>query len=137
MTNHENIQLASLSLSHTQTTHKHTHIHTHTKKTTTTTRSKHVYTTTPLSDLASVGASFSCLSSHHHHQSLNREGRWGTTTSFLHFPLFSTTVWDLANCRPVHSLMLSFYLFLCLPCLLLPLTVPCKMVLIRPNERET
>ena len=35
---------------------------------------------------------------HHHHQhhrdqSLNREGRWGTTddfaTSFLHFPLFS------------------------------------------------
>ena len=31
---------------------------------------------------------------HHHHQSLNREGRWGTTgdfaTSFLHFPLFST-----------------------------------------------
>ena len=49
---------------------------------------------------------------HHHHLSLNREGRWGTTddfaTSFLHFSLFSTAFWDLANSRPVHSLMLSF-----------------------------
>ena len=40
----------------------------------------------------------SCMSDHHHHlhQSLNRQGRWGTTddfaTSFLHFPLFSTCV---------------------------------------------
>ena len=45
---------------------------------------------------------------HHHHQSLNREGRWGTTddfaTSFLHFSLFSTALWDLPNSRPVHSL---------------------------------
>ena len=44
---------------------------------------------------------------HHHHQSLNREGRWGTTddftTSFLHFSLFSTALWDLLNSRPVHS----------------------------------
>ena len=40
---------------------------------------------------------------HHHHQSLNREGRWGTTddfaTSFLHFSLFSTALWDLPNSR--------------------------------------
>ena len=47
---------------------------------------------------------------HHHHQSLNREGRWGTTddfaTSFLHFSLFSTALLDLPNSRPVHSLML-------------------------------
>ena len=61
---------------------------------------------------------------HHHHQSLNREGRWGTTndfaTSFLHFPLFSTALWDLPNSRPVHSLMLSSHLFLCRPCLLPP-----------------
>ena len=38
--------------------------------------------------------------SHHHHQSLNRKGRWGTTddfaTSFLHFSLFSTALWDLS-----------------------------------------
>ena len=75
------------------------------------------------------------------HLSLNREGLWGTTdcfaTSFLHFSLFSTVLWDLANSRPVHSLMLSSHLFHCLPCLLPPFTVPCKMVLARPDERET
>ena len=52
---------------------------------------------------------------HHHHQSLNREGRWGTTddfaTSFLHFSLFSTALWDLPNCRPVHCLTLSSHFF--------------------------
>ena len=79
---------------------------------------------------------------HHHHQSLNREGHWGTTddftTSFLHFFfLFSTALWDLANSRPVYSLMLSSHLFLCLPCFLPPLTVPCKMVLARLDESET
>ena len=76
-----------------------------------------------------------------HHQSLNRECRLGTTddsaTSFLNFSLFSTALWDLPNSRPVHSLMLSSHLFLCLPCLLPPFTVPCKMVLARPDERET
>ena len=43
---------------------------------------------------------------HHHHQSLNHEGRLGTTdnsaTSLLHFSLFSTALWDLPNSRPVH-----------------------------------
>ena len=77
----------------------------------------------------------------HHHLFLNRKGRCGTTdnfaTSFLHFSLFSTALWDLLNSRPVHSLMLSSHLFLCLPCLLPPFTVPCKMVLARPDERET
>ena len=71
---------------------------------------------------------------------LNREGRWGTTddfaTSFLHFSLFSTALWDLPNSRPVHSLMMSSHLFLCLPCLFPPFTVPCKMVLARPNVRK-
>ena len=75
------------------------------------------------------------------HLSLNREGRWGTTddfsTSFLHFSLYSTALRDLANSKPVHSLMLSFLLFFYLPCLLPPFTVPCKMVLARPGERET
>ena len=82
-----------------------------------------------------------CHHHHHHHQSLNRKGRWGTTddfaTSFFYFALFSTALWDLVNSRPVHSLMLSSYLFLCLPCLLPPFTVPCKMVLGRPDEQET
>ena len=78
---------------------------------------------------------------YHHHLSLNREGHWGTAddfaTSFLHFSLFSTALSDLVNSRPVHSLMLSSHLFLCLPCLLLPFTVPCKMVLAKPYEPET
>ena len=88
---------------------------------------------------------FSVILSHHHHHHyhlpLNREGRWGTTddfaTSFFHFFLFSTALWDLPNSRLVHSLILSSHLVLCLPCLLPPFTVPCKMVLARPDERET
>ena len=89
------------------------------------------------------GCRFPCLvpAEYLHHQSINHEGRWGTTgdfaTSFLHFSLFSTALWDLPNPKPVHSLMLSSPLFLCLPCLLPPFTVPCKMVLARPDERET
>ena len=76
------------------------------------------------------------------HRSLNREGRWGTTddfaTIFLHFSLFSTALCDLAYSRPAHhSLMLFSHLFLCLPCLRPPFTVPCKMVLARLDERET
>ena len=70
---------------------------------------------------------------HHHYLSPDREGRLGTTddfaTSFLHFPLFSTALWDLPNSSPVYSLMLSSHLFPCLPCLLFPFTVPCKIVL--------
>ena len=56
---------------------------------------------------------------------------------FFHFSLFSIACGDLANSRPVHSLMLSSYLFFCPPCLLPPFTVPCKMVLTTPDERET
>ena len=78
---------------------------------------------------------------HHLHLSINREGRWAPQMFhnhfFLHFSLFSTAPWDLANSKPVHSLMLSSHLFLCLPYLLRPFTVPCKMVLARPEERET
>ena len=65
-----------------------------------------------------------------HDLSLNGEGRWGTTddlaTWFLHF---SCSVWFFG---PVHSLMLSFHFFLCLPCLLHPFTVPCHME--RPDQ---
>ena len=67
-----------------------------------------------------------------HHLSLNCRGCWGTTddlTSFLHFSLFSTALWDFGDSRLVYSLMLSSHLFFCLPCLLPPFTVPCKMVL--------
>ena len=78
---------------------------------------------------------------HHHHLFPNRKGRWDTTddftTSFLHFSRFSTALWDLPNSRPVHSLMLSSHLFLCLICFLSLFTVPCKKVLATPDERET
>ena len=63
------------------------------------------------------------------HLSLYRDGRWGTTddftNSFLHFfsVLHCLLLLDLANSRPVHSLMLSSHRFLCLPCLLPPFTV--------------
>ena len=61
---------------------------------------------------------------HHHHQFFHREGRWGNTDDFsiifLHFYLFSTAFWDLSNSGPVHFLMLSSHLFLCLPCSLFP-----------------
>ena len=75
------------------------------------------------------------------HLSLNHEGRWGTTddfaTSFLHFSLFSTVLLGLTHSGPVHFLMLYSHLFLCPPCLFPPFTVPCKVVLARPDERET
>ena len=65
---------------------------------------------------------------HHHHLSLNREGSWGTTNdftaSFLHFFLFSNALKHWPNSRPDHSLLMSSHLFLCLPCLLPPFTVP-------------
>ena len=78
----------------------------------------------------------------HLHLSSNRGGGGGGTTddfttSFLHFSLFSTALRHLTNSRPVHSLMLPSHLFLCLPCLHPPFTASCKMILSRPNERET
>ena len=60
-------------------------------------------------DLFGVVNSSKLYKNHHHHQSLKCEGRWGTTddfaTSFLHFSLFSTALWDLPISRLVHSLI--------------------------------
>ena len=76
----------------------------------------------------------------HLHLFLNRKGRWGTTEWFhKQFPPFFSVLhclWDLANSRPLHSLMLSSHLFFCLPFLLPSITVSCKMVLTRPDEWE-
>ena len=65
-------------------------------------------------------------SHHHHHPSLNREGRLGTTddlaTSFLNFSLFSTALWDFRTpglfipwyCLPTSfSVCLVFFPFHC------------------------
>ena len=51
--------------------------------------------------------------------------------SVLHCPL------GLGESRPVHSLIFSPHLFFCLSSLLPSFTVPCKVVLTRPDERET
>ena len=90
-------------------------------------------TVTNITENGSAAAAASPSSSYH--LSLNSEGRWGTTDDFA--PPFSPVLWDLANSRPVHSLMWSSHLFLCLPCLLPPFTVPCKMVSALPDKRET
>ena len=77
---------------------------------------------------------------HHHYISLNREGRWGNRWFHNQFAPFFPVLHcplGLAKSRPVHSLMLSSHLFLCPLCLLLPFTVPCKMALARPDDRET
>ena len=92
--------------------------------------------------LKKLRKSASAILARHHHLFLNCEGRWGTTddftTSFLHFSLFSTALWDLANCRPVHSLMfIPTSSSVCLVFFPLSLCLPCKMVLARPDERET
>ena len=59
-------------------THTHTHTRTHTYTYTHTYTHTHTHTHTLL----------------HLHLFLNRRGHWGTTTSFLHFALFSTTLLD-------------------------------------------
>ena len=65
-----------------------------------------------------------CEADFHLHLLLKCRGRWGTTDYFT-------------ASSPVHSLMFSFHLFFCLPCLLPSFTVPCKIVLARPDEQET
>ena len=86
-------------------THTHTHTHTHRAITQIDT---HLHTSL--------------------HLSLNRSGRWApqiTSEPVSSIFLFSIALRDLTNSRPVHSFMLSSHLFLCLPCLLPPFTVPC------------
>ena len=51
--------------------------------------------------------------------------------------IFPRSPLSSATWRTVHSLILSSHLFLCLPGLLPPFTVPCKMGLDRPDKRET
>ena len=144
---HTHTHILTHTHTHTHTyTYSRTHTHTHTRTHTHTHRRarafSHSYTIQTVAGCisASPSSALICLSLSSH-LSLDSEGRWCTTddfaTSFLHFPLFSTALWDLANSRPVHFLMLSSHLFLCLPCLIPSFTVPCKIFLARPDERET
>ena len=68
-------------------------------------------------------------------------GRRGTTDEFatipFHLDLFAAALVELAKSIPVHSLILSSHLFFCLPLLLFPFTVPCRIVFAKPEDLET
>ena len=63
-------------------------------------------------------------------------GRWGTTGDFPSCPVLAAPV-ELEKSIPVHSLILSSHLFFCLPLLLFPFTVPCRIVFAEPVDLET
>ena len=73
-------------------------------------------------------------------QSLNLGGRRGTTddvaTIPVHPSLSSVALSESPNPISVHSLMLSSNLFFCLPLLLAPFTVPCRIVFAMPEDLE-
>ena len=81
-----------------------------------------------------------CSISQFSSQSLNLGGRRGTTddaaTIPFHPSLSSAALRESPNPIPVHSLMLSSYLFFCLPFLLAPFTVPCRIVFAMPEDLE-
>ena len=52
----------------------------------------------------------------------------------FHLVLFSAALVELAKSIPVHSLILSFHLFFCLPFVLCPYTVPCRIALAKPED---
>ena len=77
----------------------------------------------------------------HLHLSRSLVDRWGATddlaTSSLHSSRLSALVMAAPNVMPVHSGMLSSHLFSCLPLLLPPGTVPCRIVLASPVDLVT
>ena len=68
------------------------------------------------------------------------EGRRGTTDEIVtipfHLVLFSAALVELAKSIPVHSLILSSHLFVCLPLYLFPFNVPCRIVFAKPEDLE-
>ena len=73
-------------------------------------------------------------------QSLDLGGRRGTTDDAATIPfqpsMSSAALRESPNPIPVHSLMLSSHLFFCLPLLLAPFTVPCRIVFAMPEDLE-
>ena len=68
--------------------------------------------------------------------SLKGDGLLGTTDEFatisFYLILFSAALVELTNSIPVHSLILSSHLLICLP-LQIPFIVPCRIVFAKPN----
>ena len=73
-------------------------------------------------------------------QSFNLGGHRGTTDGIAIIPfhpsLSSATLMESQDPIPVHSLMLSSYLFFCLPLLLALFIVPCRIVFAMPEHLE-
>ena len=65
----------------------------------------------------------------------------GTTDGVAAIPfhpfLSSAALRESSNPIPFHSLMLSSYLYFCLPLLLAPFTVSCRIVFAMPEDLET
>ena len=76
----------------------------------------------------------------HSSQSLNLGGHRGTTDDVATIPfhpsLSSAALRESPNPILAHSLMLSSHLFFCLPLLLAPFTVPCRIVFAMPEDLE-
>ena len=72
------------------------------------------------------------------HLSLSLVDRWGTkddrATTVLHSSLFSAFRRASPNFNPVHSDTLSSHLFFCLPLLLPPCTVLCRIIFASPVD---
>ena len=73
-------------------------------------------------------------------QFLNLEGCWGSidavATFLLHISLSSAALRELPNAKPVHSLILYSHRPFCLPLLLTPFTVLCRVVVDIPEDLE-
>ena len=73
-------------------------------------------------------------------QSLNLGGRRGTTDDIATIPFHPSLSFVVLKESPnpiyVHSLILSSQLFFCLPLLLTPFTVPCRIVFAMPEDLE-
>ena len=72
------------------------------------------------------------------HLSLSLVDRWGTkddwATPVLHSSLLSAFRRASPNFKPVHPITLSSNLFFCLPFLLPPCTVPCRIIFASPVD---
>ena len=88
-----------------------------------------------------LGLTFRAFTSLHFtslHLSHSLFDRWGTkddrATTVLHSSLSSAFRRASPNFNPVHSVMLSSHLFFCLPLLLPPCTVPCRIIFASPVD---
>ena len=54
----------------------------------------------------------------------------------FHLVMFSAALLEVTKSIPVHSLILSSHLFFCLPLILFPFIVLCRIVFAKPEDLE-